>query len=766
MTRSTFGDQGRKNDSGPAGERGAAIRLSRAEWDLRGVSCADCARKAADEVRRLPGVADADIRVMASQLVLDYDPEALHLDSVRKALATEGIRLAAGEEAERETPGEGKGTDSSTHHHGIPSFDGSAWLNPRALRTYASAIAFLAGMALHVLTGDPPVLTVTYWVLPISGVAFLIAAAISGMNFLPSGIRALARLRLDMHFLMSVAIVGAVIIAEFVEAAAIAVLFSFAELLEDHSVDRARNSLRELMTMAPETARVRSDGSMQEMPSVAVPLGAVVVVRAGERIPVDGIICKGEGCLDQSPITGESFPVDKEVGETVYAGTVLDNGYIEVETTRAYSDSTLQRIVKLVQEAESNRAPAEQFVDRFARWYTPTVVLLALLLSTLPPIVLGGAFDVWFLRGLTLLVIACPCALVISTPVSVVSALTAGARRGVLIKGGAHLEALRDVRIVAFDKTGTLTEGRPRLTEVRPINGMDSDQALRIAAALEANSAHPVATAVIDAWRESTGGDVVDLPEVVDFSLLTGLGVKGTVEEVAYRLGRPDLFEVDEQLDRAIAGLTAQGQTVAVLGPDHGPPFAVIGFADSPRPEAAATIRELRALGIDQIAMLTGDNARTAHAVGRTLNVDRVFPALLPHEKVEIIEQLQTEYGRVAMVGDGVNDAPALARADVGIAMGAAGSDTAIETCDVALMADDLSRLPYAVQLSRKAGRVIRQNIAASLSLKLALAIGVIPGAVTLITAVLVGDMGASLAVTFNAMRLASTNPGSTDHLD
>jgi Cd2+/Zn2+-exporting ATPase len=736
---------------------------SHAEWDLRGVSCADCARKAADEVRRLPGVVDADIRVMASQLVLDYDPDALHLDSVRKALATEGIRLAAGEEAGRETPGEMEGTHAAAHHHGIPSFDGSSWVSSRALRTYASGIAFLVGMALHVLTGDPDVFTITHWVLPVSGVAFLVAAAIGGMNFLPSGIRALTRLRLDMHFLMSVAIVGAVIISEFVEAAAIAVLFSFAELLEDHSVDRARNSLRELMTMAPETARVRTDGGMQEMPSVAVGVGAIVVVRAGERIPVDGIIHKGEGCLDQSPVTGESFPVDKEVGETVYAGTVLDDGYLEVETTRAYSESTLQRIVKLVQEAESSRAPAEQFVDRFARWYTPSVVLLALLLSTVPPILLGGAFDVWFLRGLTLLVIACPCALVISTPVSVVSALTAGARRGVLIKGGAHLEALRDVRIIAFDKTGTLTEGRPRLTEVRPINGMDSDQALRIAAALEANSAHPVATAVIDAWRESTGGDVADLPEVDDFSLLTGLGVKGTVEEVAYRLGRPTLFEVDEQLDLAISGLTEQGQTVAVLGPDHGSPVAVIGFADTARAEASATISELRALGIDQIAMLTGDNARTADAVGRQLNVDLVFPALLPDEKMDIIEQLQSEYGRVAMVGDGVNDAPALARADVGIAMGAAGSDTAIETCDVALMADDLSRLPYAVKLSRKAGRVIRQNITASLGLKLALALGVIPGAVTLITAVLVGDMGASLAVTLNAMRLASTSPGSTD---
>ena len=476
--------------------------------------------------------------------------------------------------------------------------------------------------------------------------------------------------------------------------------------------------------------------------------------------------------MDESPITGESLPVQRDEGEQVFAGSVLGDGFLEVESNRPWSDTTLQRIVRMVQDAESRRAPVERFVDRFARWYTPAVVVLAVLMVVGPTLLGGAPFRTRFVRGLTLLVIACPCALVISTPVSVVSAITAAARNGVLIKGGEYLEALGSIRAVAFDKTGTLTGGRPKLVEVRVLEarrgGLSAGgsaeegrfQMLRVAAALENRSAHPLASAVVEAWDEETGEiapglNGAGLPDISDFQHLAGRGVEGTVQGEGYRLGRPVLFDLEPGEDALIGTLEREGRTVSVLGTAGGVPLALLAFSDVPRTEARETVSRLRAGRTQIVAMLTGDNERTAAAVGAEVGIDLIFAGLLPEEKVLVIERLQSEHGGVAMVGDGVNDAPALARADVGIAMGAAGSDTALETCDVALMADDLRQLPYALDLSRRAGRVIRQNIAVSLFLKFALALGVVPGFVSLITAVLVGDMGASLAVTLNAMRLA-----------
>ncbi|MFO7767410.1 MAG: cation-translocating P-type ATPase [bacterium] len=716
----------------------------KADWGLRGVSCADCARKAAAEVRTLPGVDEAEIQVLSGRLVITYDPASLERDHLRRVLDREGIEL-------REDAPSPVTTGIAPRRPALP--EAQTWTSRPARRTYLAGVFFFSGLFLHLFTGDPAILSAGPWYLPLSGVFHLAAAAAGGWNFFPGGIRSLLRLRLDMQVLMSIAIVGAVALGEYVEASAIAFLFSLAELMEDFAVDRARNALRSLMAMAPEKARVQRGGEVEEVPVEEVEGGEVLLVRAGERIPLDGTVSEGRGSLDQSPVTGESMPVERSEGEEVYGGSVLSDGYLEVTASGGFETSTLQRIIRLIQEAEQQKAPAEQFVDRFARWYTPSVVGVAVLITVVPPLFFTQPFTVWFLRALILLVIACPCALVISTPVSVVSALTAGARNGVLVKGGRYMEALGTVRTMAFDKTGTLTHGRPRVVEVRGFGGSE-EEALRRAAALEERSSHPLARAVVAFAGEEGRGRT---PEVTEFEVLTGEGVEGRVDSTRYGVGRPECFRLEGEDRSVVESMESGGRTVILAGPPGGAPELAIALADTVRPDAREALRELRSMGI-RLIMLTGDREGTARSIAAELGIDEVRSQLLPEEKVEAVRELKLD-GPVAMVGDGINDAPALALADVGIAMGAAGTDTALEIADVALMADDLSRLPYAVRLSTRAVRTIRQNIGASLIIKFTLALGVFPGLVSLITAVLVGDMGASLGVTANALRLVRVRP-------
>ncbi len=707
------------------------------------MSCADCARKAAAEVRTLPGVTEADIQVLSCRLMISYDPGALQLDELRKALRTEGIALK--EEA-------GSGTTGSPSRPGAPS-PSETWTSVPARRTYAAGLFFFLGLGVHLLTSDPVLLAAGFWSLPLSGLFHLAAAATGGWNFFPGGIRSLFRLRLNMQVLMSIAIAGAVAIGEYTEAAAIAFLFGVAELMEDFAVDRARNALRSLMALTPETARVRRDGEVAEVGVEEVAGGDLMLVRAGERIPADGEVVSGEGSVDQSPVTGESMPVERSRGDEVYGGSVLSDGYLEVAASGGFETSTLQRIIRLIQEAEQQKAPAEQFVDRFARWYTPSVVAVAVLIAVVPPLFFAAPFTAWFLRALTLLVIACPCALVISTPVSVVSALTAGARNGVLVKGGRYLETLGRVRTIAFDKTGTLTHGRPEVTDFLSLRG-DEETALVRAASLEERSSHPLALAVVGFARSR---HIEPDLEVDRFEVLTGEGVEGTVAGVRYAVGRPERFHLEGEDARRVEELEGAGRTVILAGPPGEAPELAFALADTIRVDARGALAELRSAGI-RLVMLTGDRQGVAEAIAAELGIDEVRAGLLPGQKMDAVRALRKE-GPVAMVGDGINDAPALALADVGIAMGAAGTDTALETADVALMADDLSRLPYALRLSRRADRTIRQNITASLVIKFTLALGVFPGVVSLITAVLVGDMGASLGVTVNALRLARLRP-------
>jgi Cd2+/Zn2+-exporting ATPase len=494
---------------------------------------------------------------------------------------------------------------------------------------------------------------------------------------------------------------------------------------------------------------VRRNGEELLCPIEEIAVGEVCIVKPGERIALDGQVLSGSSFVNQAPITGESVPVEKRPGDEVFAGTINYDGYLEITVTKRAKDTTLARIIHLVEEAEAQKAPSERFVDRFARYYTPGVVLVALLVATVPAIFFGAAFSEWFSRALALLVIACPCALLISTPVSIISAITSAARHGVLIKGGVYLEELGQIQTIVFDKTGTLTTGQLTVTDIIPTDSISPTEVLRIAAALERKSQHPIAQAIVRAYEERAAGE--PLPDAQEFTSLTGQGVQAKLDGTLYRVGRLQLFNADG------LALASQAKTVIGVGtPDR--LLGLIALADSIRPQAHQTVQRLKDLGID-VVMVTGDNEATARAVAQHVGITHYHAGVFPDQKVHEIEHLRSEYGRVAMVGDGVNDAPALAAASVGIAMGAVGSDAALETAHVALMGDDLSKLPYLIELSRRTRRVIQQNIFFSILTKLTLGLGVFPGYVTLVLAVLVGDMGASLAVTGNALRLARVKP-------
>jgi Cd2+/Zn2+-exporting ATPase len=638
------------------------------------------------------------------------------------------------------------------------------WPSREAKLTAVSGVLLGVGLGLWLSGIDPELLSL--WGRPVTPtvVFYLLAAGVGAWSFLGAGLRklwGLVRLRLGLtelgiDSLMSLAILGAIAIGEYVEAAGLAFLFSSAELLERYAVDRSRRSLRELMKLAPTTARVLRDGRDETVPVEQVEVGEVVAVRPGDRIPLDGDVVRGQSAVDQAPITGESVPAEKEPGDPVFAGTINQEGYLEIRVTKHASDTTLAKIIHLIEEAEEQRAPIERFVERFARYYTPTVVLTAVGVAAVPPLAFGAPSVDWFVRALALLVIACPCAMLISTPVSVVSAITAAARQGVLIKGGAYLEEIGQIRAIALDKTGTLTAGDLELTDVVPLGGYSTNDVLRIAAALEARSQHPIAQAIVRRYEEQNGGAPPDHAGPAEFESITGKGVRARLDGRTVLVGKPKLFARVAELERLpqLAQLEAQAKTVVVVGTE-GELIGLIAVADRVRPEAPQAVQELKRLGLE-VVMITGDNEGTARAVAQKLGIEHYHAEVLPEGKVQEIQKLVEQYGKVGMVGDGVNDAPALATASVGIAMGAAGTDTALETADIALMGDDLTKLPELIELSRRARRVIRQSIGSSIAVKLALGLGVFPGWVTLVVAVLVGDMGMSLAVTGNAMRLAN----------
>ncbi|MFB6152151.1 MAG: heavy metal translocating P-type ATPase [Haloarculaceae archaeon] len=785
----TDGEAPRGEGGSPGGERAGDRDGDGDETELRlavpGMDCPSCVGKVETSVRTLDGVDAVEPQVATGVLTVRYDRTEADAAAVAERVENAGYDVEGG-----------VGDDGSEASDGTEpgvAGPGDVWRSPRGVKTWIGGLLTAFGLALEFLIGglNATVLETAAVSLATADVLFLAAVAVSGQEIVRGGYYSLRNRNLDIDLLMSVAIAGALAVSVgfeeglYLEAATLAVLFSLAELLERYSMDRARDSLRELMDLSPDEATVRRDGVEETVPIEAVESGDVVVVRPGERIPTDGVVVDGESAVNQAPVTGESVPVDKTGGDDVYAGTINEQGYLEVEVTSAAGEDTLSRIIELVEDARENRTEREQFVERFASYYTPVVVGFAVLVTLATPYALGAPWPRAIVYGLTLLVLACPCAFVISTPVSVVSGITSAARNGVLIKGGNHLEAMGAVDAVALDKTGTLTEGTLTVTDVVPLNGHTEADVLRCARGLEARSEHPIGDAIVDRAAERGVGD----REVSDFESVTGKGVRADLDGRTHYAGKPDFFEdlgfdlghvhaatdggavtrktrqlCEENrcldlLDSVVPDLQAEGKTVVLVGTDD-ELEGVIAVADEVRPGAARAVERLRELGVERVVMLTGDNERTARAIADEVGVDDYRAGLLPDEKVDAVRELDAAGdGGVAMVGDGVNDAPALATATVGVAMGAAGTDTALETADVALMGDDLSRLPYLYELSHDASGVIRQNVWTSLGAKAALALGVPFGLVPIWAAVLVGDAGMTLGVTGNAMRLARIAP-------
>jgi Cd2+/Zn2+-exporting ATPase len=793
MTDDVAGEGATRPDGGG---RGVAVRLVVPEMD-----CPSCAGKVDRSLQRVDGVLEAALRPTTGTATVTYDPDRVSETDVIAAIEGAGYGVVD----DGSDPGDGGagGGDIAP-----PS---AVWTGARAIKTWVGAGFLVPGLLLEfVLTGlNPAVGSVLSHPLTLADGLFVVAIVLGGYPVVRGGYYSARNRSLDIDLLMGTAIVAATGIGYFVEAATLAVLFSVAELLENYSMDRARDSLRELMELSPDEATVRRDtGSSQPprgdgeavdgdevtVPAEDVAVGEIVVVRPGERIPLDGTVVDGRSAVDESPITGESIPVDKTRGDEVYAGAINEEGYLEVEVTSTAGDSTLSRIIEMVQGARERKTETEQFVDRFAGYYTPVVVALAALTAAVPPLLVDGTVVVdvagyaltlpggwrpWFVRGLTLLVIACPCAFVISTPVSVVSGITSAAKNGVLIKGGNHLEAMGAVDVVALDKTGTLTRGDLSVTDVVPLGDGDGRDVLRYAAGLERRSEHPIAEAILAHAGEA---GVTELPEPSEFESLTGKGIRATIDGETYYAGKPALFEeLGVDLSRAahatdggavttetesapdpastvVSDLEQEGKSVVLVG-TASELSGVVAVADEVRPGAARAVERLHGLGVERVVVLTGDNEGTARAIAEQVGVDDYRAALLPDEKVDAVAELRATYGAVAMVGDGVNDAPALATADVGVAMGAAGTDTALETADIALMGDDVAKLPYLYALSHEANGVIRQNVWSSLGVKALLALGVPLGFVSVALAVVVGDMGMSLGVTGNALRLSRLTP-------
>ncbi|QIN82263.1 heavy metal translocating P-type ATPase [Rubrobacter tropicus] len=691
--------------------------LGRTVVRVGGMDCASCAATVEKTVVKLPGVHRAAVNFAAGRLDAEHDPD-LPVGEIEKAVESAGYHVVRNEDAET-----------------VPF-----WRTPRAALTGASALLFLAGLALSIAGTSGVVVTGIYATAIVVGGVQIFRAALSGLR---------AR-QLDMNVLMSAATIGAAGIGEWAEAASVVVLFSAGNALQAYAVDRTRGAVRSLVRLAPDEVLVRRGDGEVVVPTGEVGIGEVVILRPGERLAVDGVVAEGASTMDESPVTGESVPVGKSPGDAVYSGALNGSGGLVVRATKRAGDSTLQKIARLVEEAQAKKAPAEQFVDRFSRVYTPIVVAAAVVLALVPPL-LGGGFGDWFYRALALLIIACPCALVISTPVTVVSGIGAASRRGILIKGGAALEAAGRLKALAFDKTGTLTEGRPVLSRVVALNGWDRDGALALAAALERRSEHPLAYAILSAAQAR---DAAGLP-VADFESFQGKGAEGKVGGKLYLVGSPRLFgERGISLAAAEAALgevERAGETPVVLGDGSGP-IAVFGLADAVRPDARSTVDALRGAGIGEIVMLSGDAEAPARRAAEALGVG-YRARLLPEQKVEAVRSLVQKHGSAGMVGDGVNDAPALAASSVGFAMGAAGTDVALETADVALMQDDLSRLAEAVKISRAAESIIKQNVLVSLLIKGVFVLLAPFGLVALWAAVL-ADMGTSVAVTLNGLRL------------
>jgi Cd2+/Zn2+-exporting ATPase len=697
-------------------------QYKRIDLEVEGMDCADCARHVEKAVTKIPGIKLARVNFLNGRMSIECDPRNVAIKDIEHAVQSAGYSLKK---------------DSQTF---IQKYKQTILTGLSGIFALLGSVAFLFNIPQSLIV-----------------IIFLLAIISGGSTIAIKGMKEAWSLTLGMNFLMSVAVIGAMIIGEWAEGAYVIFLFSLAELIESYSVKRARRSIESLMELVPPIARVKSDSGTLEKPVDQVIPGEILVIRPGERLPLDGKVYSGASTVNQAPITGESLPVDKLQGDEVFAGTINQQGMLEIKVSRHSGDSMLARIIRLVEEAQTRKSPTQQMVERFSRYYTPAMVSIAILTALIPPLLFGGVFVEWFYRALVLLVISCPCALVISTPVTIVSGLTNAARNGILIKGGSYLENFDKLQIVAFDKTGTLTSGEPAVQSVHPLNGYPEKDLLRIAVSLEASSEHPLARAIMN-YAENR--DVKPGP-VTEFASLSGKGATGIIEGETYYVGNHRLFEeegiCEDAVHRELDKLENRSHTVVLVG-NRKALLGLIAIADGVREEASSAIGKLKKLGIREMIMLTGDNAVTARAIAQQIGIDHYKAELLPDQKLNIIRNLMKDNEMVGMVGDGINDAPAMATATIGIAMGVSGSDTAIETADIALMEDDLSRLPYLKRVSHRTVRIIKQNIFIALFLKGIFFALAIPGLATLWMAVF-ADMGASLMVIFNGLRALKSNP-------
>lgn len=692
-------------------------------YRVEGLSCTNCAAKFEKNVSQIPKVTDAKVNFGAGKISIEGEATIAEIEA---AGAFENLKV-------------------QSEHDTEPRIETKEPFVKRNWNLLVSLFLIILALGSQVVNGEDALLT--------EGL-FILAIIIGGFSLFKEGFSDLLKLNFSMESLMTIAIIGAAIIGEWTEGSIVVILFAISEALERFSMDKARQSIRSLMDIAPKEALIRRNNVEQMINVSKIEVGDIMIIKPGQKIAMDGQVIKGHSSVNQAAITGESVPIEKNINDDIFAGTINEEGALEVKVTKHVNDTTIAKIIHLVEEAQGERAPAQAFVDKFAKYYTPTIMVIAALIVIVPPLFFNGDWNTWLYQGLSLLVVGCPCSLVISTPVSIVSAIGNSAKNGVLVKGGIYLEKIGGLKAIAFDKTGTLTKGTPTVTDFTTVDSKDEEKYFSIITALESYSQHPLASAIL---KEADNRAISYKSVVVDeFTSITGKGIQGNIEGITYLVGSPKLFESiltdNSKIIENYQRLQQQGKTAMLLGTDK-QILAVIAVADELRESSKAVIEKLHDLGIEHTIMLTGDNATTAQSIGKQTGVTEIKGDLMPQDKLDYIKSLKETYGKVAMVGDGINDAPALAASTVGIAMGGAGTDTALETADVALMGDDLQKLPFIVKLSRQTLRIIKQNITFSLGIKLLALLLVVPGWLTLWIAIL-ADMGATILVTLNGLRL------------
>ncbi|WP_335965511.1 cation-translocating P-type ATPase [Galbibacter sp. PAP.153] len=695
--------------------------IEKVTFKIKGLCCADEEVLLKRTFKKLKGVQSFEVNLTNQLLNISFNPSLLTRDKIIASISKTGMTAITDTKLKRTV---------------------NYWKDTRTILLFISFIVAVIGFGADKLHINPFLVKIIY----------AIAIVVGGIIPVKKAIASLRKFILTINTLLVVATIGAVSLGLWEEAAILVVIFSLGEVLESYAVDKARGSIKALMDLSPQTALVRRNGEEIMIPVEQIEIGDYVIIKPGERIPMDGKILSGASSVDQSPITGESIPVAKETGDTIFAGTINQRGSLEIEVTKLAKDTTLARIIHSVETAQSHKSTYQHFGERFGKIYTPVMFVVAFLTATVPTIFFNQPFSEWFYKGLILLVVSCSCGLVLSVPVAVIAAIGNAAKNGILIKGGAYFEAMNGVNCVAFDKTGTLTLGQPYVTDIIPLGPVDDDTLLAIAATIESRSEHPLADAIL---RYATTKDIKP-DNVIEFESITGMGAKAKVNGQTYLIGNKRLFgQTNYYLkiaDEKLIQLETEGKTAMLIGNEKDI-LGIIAVADKIRPQAKETIQLLKSLGVKKTIMLTGDNERTASYIASQLGIDEYRAHLLPEEKVNAIKELKKDYGKVAMVGDGVNDAPAMALADLGIAMGGIGTDVAMETGDVVLMGDDLSKLPIAFSLSNRTIANIKQNIFISIALVFILILAALFGLVDLVSGLIINEASA-LVVIANGLRL------------